>query len=59
MKKLKASDVNADALLLKANFTRGFSAKLEFINEDESKKFFDKMRNKMQLLPEFLKPKQI
>ena len=55
---MKASDVNADLLLLRANMTRGFKTKLEFENPEEAKKFFDKMRKKMEQIPEFLRPKK-
>jgi hypothetical protein len=57
MKKLKASDINVDTYLLQANMTHGFKSKLEFESEDEAKKFYDKVKSKMELLPDFLKPK--
>lgn len=41
MRKHKASDINVTLYVLNANLKYGYYGKLEFINEEESKKFFD------------------
>jgi DNA-directed RNA polymerase subunit H (RpoH/RPB5) len=61
MRKLKSSDISnveIQRLLLETNLKFQYSTKLEFVNEEESKKFFQRMKIQMELLPEFLKPKR-